>query len=82
MSIEQAYFAIHGIEVLQNAVKDTAGNVADAYASAAAENRSFPEEHSGTRKTAGMPVKRFSEMTDEEFERAKMEMIRNSVRRF
>ncbi len=78
MTIEQAYFAVHGNEVLQNAVKDTAGNVADAYASAAAENRSFPEEHSGARKLAGLPAKKFSEMTDEEFEAAKRNLIRNS----
>ncbi|MBR6321438.1 MAG: hypothetical protein IKR59_01095, partial [Lachnospiraceae bacterium] len=78
MTMEQAYFAVHGNEVLQNAVKDTAGNVADAYASAAAENRSFPEEHSGARKTAGLPTKKFSEMTDEEFEAAKRDLIWNS----
>ena len=78
MSIEQAYIATHYNEVLQNAVKDTAGNVADAYASAAAENRSFPEEHSGARKTTGLPVKKYSDMTDEEFEAAKRNLIRNS----
>ncbi len=78
MTIEQAYFAVHGNEVLKNAVKDTAGNVADAYASAVVENRSFPEEHSGARKTAGLPAKKFSEMTDEEFEAAKRNLIRNS----
>ncbi len=78
MTMEQAYFAIHGNEVLQNAVKDTVGNVADAYASSAAENRSFPEEHSGARKTAGLPVKKYSDMTDEEFEAAKRNLIRNS----
>ena len=78
MTVEQAYFAVHGNEVLQNAVKDTAGNVADAYASAAAENRSFPEEHSGARKTDGIPAKKFSEMTDEEFDAAKRDLIRNS----
>ncbi len=78
MTMEQAYFAVHGNEVLQNAVKDTAGNVADAYASAASENRSFPEEHSGARKTSGLPAKKYSEMTDEEFEAAKRNLIRNS----
>ena len=78
MNLEQAYIATHYNEVLQNAVKDTAGNVADAYASAAAENRSFPEEHSGARKTAGLPVKKYSDMTDEEFEAAKRNLIRNS----
>ena len=77
MTIEQAYMALHGNEVLKNAVKDTAGNVAEAYASAAAENRSFPEEHSGARQGAGLPAKKFSEMTDEEFERAKRNLIRN-----
>ena len=71
MTVEQAFFAFYGNDVIQAA----AGNVAKAYAGAAASNKGFPEENQNTRQnTAGIPQKKFSEMTDEEFAEVKKQV--------
>ena len=71
MTVEQAYLAFYGNDVIQAA----AGNVAKSYASAAASNRNFPEENRDTRQnSAGIPQKKFSEMTDEEFAEVKRQV--------
>ncbi len=71
MTVEQAYLAFYGNDVIQAA----AGNVAKAYAGAAATSKSFPEENQNTRQNnAGIPQKKFSEMTDEEFAEVKKQV--------
>ena len=71
MTVEQAYLALYGNDVIQAA----AGNVAKAYAGVAASNKGFPEENQNTRQnTAGIPQKKFSEMTDEEFAEVKKQV--------
>ena len=71
MTVEQAYLALYGNDVIQAA----AGNVAKAYAGAAATSKGFPEENQNTRQNnAGIPQKKFSEMTDEEFAEVKKQV--------
>ena len=71
MTVEQAYLAFYGNDVIQAA----AGNVAKAYAGAAATSKGFPEENQNTRQNnAGIPQKKFSEMTDEEFAEVKKQV--------
>ena len=72
MTVEQAYLALYGNDVIRSA----AGNVANAYASAASRNKNFPEENQNARQNnSGIPQKRFSEMTDEEFAAAKKQVV-------
>ena len=72
MTVEQAYLALYGNDVIRSA----AGNVASAYASAASRNKNFPEENQNARQNnSGIPQKRFSEMTDEEFAAAKKQVV-------
>ena len=71
MTVEQAYLAFYGNDVIQAA----AGNVAKAYAGAAATSKGFPEENQNTRQNAaGIPQKKFSEMTVEEFAEVKKQV--------
>ena len=71
MTVEQAYLAFYGNDVIQAA----AGNVAKAYAGAAATSKGFPEENQNIRQnTAGIPQKKFSEMTVEEFAEVKKQV--------
>ena len=71
MTVEQAHLAFYGNDVIQAA----AGNVAKAYAGAAATSKGFPEENQNTRQNnAGIPQKKFSEMTDEEFAEVKKQV--------
>ena len=72
MTVEQAYLALYGNDVIRSA----AGNVASAYASAASRNKNFPEENQNARQNnSGIPQKRFSEMTDEEFEEVRQKVV-------
>ena len=49
--------------------------LAKAYAGAAATSKGFPEENQNIRQnTAGIPQKKFSEMTDEEFAEVKKQV--------
>ncbi len=72
MTVEQAFLAFYGNDVIQA----TAGNVAKAYAGAAASNRGFPEENQDARQNnTGIPRKKFSEMTPEEYESVRKQIL-------
>ncbi len=77
MTVEQAYLALYGNDVIQAA----AGNVAKAYAGAAASSRGFPMENQNAREnSSGIPNKSFDEMTDEEFDEVRKLVISGKYR--